>query len=62
MEDKAMDAAKKRRIKSAISWVLMGAMVLSVVGIVLKDNQKKNAAAALAVETAVISRGTLEAC
>ncbi|MBQ1366625.1 MAG: HlyD family efflux transporter periplasmic adaptor subunit [Firmicutes bacterium] len=55
-----MDAAKKRRIKSAISWVLMGAMVLSVVGVVLKDNQKKNAAAALAVETAVISRGNLE--
>ncbi len=55
-----MDAAKKRRIKSAISWVLMGAMVLSVVGVVIKDNQKKNAAAALAVETAVISRGNLE--
>ena len=55
-----MDAAKKRRIKSTISWILMGAMVLSVVGIVLKDNQKKNAAAALAVESAVITRGHLE--
>ena len=55
-----MDAAKKRRIKSGISWLLMGAMVLSVVGISLKDNLKKNASADLMVQSAVITRGSIE--
>ncbi|MBO4888551.1 MAG: HlyD family efflux transporter periplasmic adaptor subunit [Firmicutes bacterium] len=55
-----MDAAKKRRIKSGISWFLMGAMVLMVVGISLKDNLKKNASADLLVQSAVVTKGSLE--